>query len=65
MFSLNKIGVYGIRGTLSNWFRSHLSNRKQYVVLDGIESSVQTICGFPQRSTLEVKKNCAISMSCP
>ena len=36
-----------------NWFQSYLSNRKQYVELDGVKSPNQTIlCGIPQGSTL-------------
>ena len=33
-----------------NWFQSYLSNRKQYVELDGIKSQNQS--GIPQGSTL-------------
>ena len=35
------------------WFDSYLSNRKQYVELDGVKSPNQTmLCGVPQGSTL-------------
>ena len=30
----------GIRGTTLEWFRSYLSNRKQFVVIDGISSDL-------------------------
>ena len=43
----------GIGGTVLNWFRSYLCNRKQSVVIDGV-SSQQTILqyGVPQGSVL-------------
>ena len=50
---LGKLDAYGIRGIPLNWFKNYLSNRKQYVELDGIKSQNQTIfCGIPQGSTL-------------
>ena len=50
---MGKLEAYGIRGIPLNWFQSYLSNRKQYVELDGIKSQNQTIfCGIPQGSTL-------------
>ena len=36
-----------------NWFKSYLSNRKQYVFLNGESSEVKDItCGVPQGSVL-------------
>ena len=50
---MGKLEAYGIRGIPLNWFQSYLSNRKQYVELDGIKSKNQTkLCGIPQWCTL-------------
>ena len=50
---LNKLEKYGIRGVPLRWFTSYLTNRQQYVSIDGTESSKQTIkCGIPQGSSL-------------
>ena len=50
---LGKLDAYGIRGIPLNWLQNYLSNRKQYVELDGIKSQNHTIlCGIPQGSTL-------------
>ena len=44
---------YGIRGSALNWFKSYLSNRKQYTFINGFSSSVKLItCGVPQGSVL-------------
>jgi len=44
---------YGIRGIALSWFKSYLSNRKQYTYLNGISSNVKQInCGVPQGSVL-------------
>ena len=43
--------VFG--GLVSNWLRSFFKNRKQYVSLHGVSSSIKTItCPVPQESTL-------------
>ena len=46
---LAKLEHYGIRGLANEWFRSYLSNRKQYVSVNGHESSLASVLyGVPQ-----------------
>ena len=48
-----KLNHYGIRGVSSHWFKSHLSNRNQYISINGYESGLAAIsCGVPQGSVL-------------
>ena len=50
---LQKLEHYGIRGTSLSWFKSYLSERKQFVNLNGTDSEVKVItCGVPQGSVL-------------
>ena len=50
---LNKLSHYGIRGKALEWFRSYLSNRQQYVFVNGCNSQTKNIdCGVPQDSLL-------------
>ena len=50
---LEKLDYYGIRGVAKDWFRSYLENRKQYVTLNGSNSSIKTtLTGVPQGSVL-------------
>ena len=50
---LTKLEHYGIRGTSLDWFRSYLSERKQYVSVNGSNSShLNVTCGVPQGSVL-------------
>ena len=43
----------GIRGCLLDWFKSYLTDRKQYVYYNGYSSSMQRVtCGVPQGSIL-------------
>ena len=37
---LNKLDHYGIRGVANNWFKSYLSNRKQFVTINGFNSDL-------------------------
>ena len=50
---LNKLEKYGIRGLPKQWISSYLSNRKQYVEINGVSSTKETIThGVPQGSIL-------------
>ena len=50
---LYKLSHYGIRGRALDWFKSYLSNRDQFVHINGTSSSKQPIlCGVPQGSLL-------------
>ena len=50
---LSKLEYYGIRGVALDWFKSYLSNRHQFVSINGIHSTYDKIsCGVPQGSIL-------------
>ena len=50
---LEKLNYYGIRSKESNWFRSRLTSRKQYVSINGFFSQTKIVrCGVPHGSTL-------------
>ena len=50
---LSKLNTYGIRGVSNTWINDYLTDRQQYVLYCGSESSYQTIkCGVPQGSIL-------------
>ena len=50
---LNKLKHYGVRGTALDWFKSYLSNRCQYVSVNGHNSShCNVTSGVPQGSVL-------------
>ena len=44
---------YGIRVSMLNWFKSYLTNRNQYVYINGESSKIKELsCGVPQGSVL-------------
>ena len=48
-----KLSSYGLRGNVNKLLQSYLSNRKQYVSLNGFESVTKDVtCGVPQGSSL-------------
>ena len=50
---LTKLNHYGIRGVVLDWFKSYLSQRAQFVNINGHNSlSLPVTCGVPQGSIL-------------
>lgn len=50
---LTKLSHYGMRGLSLNWFKSYLTNRKQYTHFKSAESDLATVrCGVPQGTIL-------------
>ena len=50
---LRKLECYGVRGTANNWFRSYLTNRSQFVSINGFDSTKKVMkYGVPQGSVL-------------
>ena len=50
---LHKLQCYGIRGVCNNWFKSYLSDRKQFVSINGCNSDLMPVdCDAPQGSVL-------------
>ena len=50
---LSKLEHYGIRGLANEWFKSYLSNRNQYVSINGYDSNLADVkFGVPQGSVL-------------
>ena len=48
-----KLNNYGVRGTALSWFEDYLTNRKQYVSFQSMDSQKSEIkCGVPQGSIL-------------
>ena len=50
---LKKLSFYGVRNNTFKWFKSYLSNRKQYITTDQGNTEMENItCGVPQGSIL-------------
>ena len=50
---LKKLEYYGVRGLANDWFRSYLTNRQQFVSINGINSKKLPMkYGVPQGSVL-------------
>ena len=50
---IKKLDHYGIRGSANAWFKSYLSDRKQYVTINGVDSELKSMkYGVPQGSVL-------------
>ena len=50
---LKKLYHYGIRGKANEWFCSYLSNRSQFVSMNGFDSEAKTVgIGVPHGSVL-------------
>lgn len=50
---INKLEKYGIRGLAHNLIKCYLSNRQQYVCVNGFKSEMRTVkCGVPQGTIL-------------
>lgn len=49
----NKLNHYGIRGNALEWFKSYLSQRRQFVSISNVNSHYREVtCGVPQGSIL-------------
>ena len=50
---IDKLNYYGIRGVGNKWFNSYLTNRSQYVSIQGFDSIIEKVKhGDPQGSVL-------------
>ncbi len=51
--TMDKMDHYGIRGVANEWFKSYLTDRKQYVLANGKKSGIRCVnIGVPQGSVL-------------
>ena len=49
-----KLEYYRIRGACNDWFKTYLSDRKQFVSINGYNSNLNPLnCGLLQGSVLE------------
>ena len=45
---------YGIKGVANEWLKNYLSDREQFVSIDGVDSTKKIVkCGVPQGSILD------------
>ena len=49
---IKKMKHYGVRGVASDWVKSYLSNRKQFVNIDGCSELLDIIYGVTEGSIL-------------
>ena len=50
---MDALKAYGLRGNVNNLFKSYLTDRKQYVSINGFDSDTQDVtCGVPQGYSL-------------
>ena len=50
---LRKLDCYGTRGHANMFFRSYLTNRRQFTIANGVQSDIDIVkCGVPQGSVL-------------
>ena len=48
---IEKLDFYGIRGIAKDWLASNLSDRQQFVTVNGVKCDLTSIsCGIPQGS---------------
>ena len=51
--AVSKLNYCGILGISNDWFKSYISNRNQYISINGYQSGLATInCGIPRGSAL-------------
>ena len=50
---IEKLKAYGIQSENLKWFRSYLSNRRQFILYDDFKTEIKIVkCGVPQGSVL-------------
>ena len=59
---LSKLNHYGVRDKAYDWFQSYLSNREQFVCINGHKSdSLSITCGVPQGSAMRTSRSISSS----